>query len=96
MIKRLQVTRFCRGALAAVIMLGNVNITNAYAVTQRNISVYVDGKGITFDQPPVIDVESNRILVPMRALFESLGYTVEWDSEYGRKNGWQYKNYLPG
>ncbi|WP_312071505.1 stalk domain-containing protein [Anaerotignum propionicum] len=40
------------------------------------IQVYVDGQGITFDQPPVI-VE-DRTLVPMRAIFQALGSEVSW------------------
>lgn len=40
------------------------------------IQVFVDGQGISFDQPPVI-VE-DRTLVPMRAIFQALGSEVAW------------------
>ena len=45
------------------------------------IKVIVNGKQLKFDQPPV--VINNRTLVPVRAIFESLGCIVEWD---GREN----------
>ena len=40
------------------------------------ISVYVDGEKLTFDQPPV--AQNGRVLVPLRAIFEALGAEVEW------------------
>lgn len=42
------------------------------------VSVTVNGKDVVFDQPPII--ESGRTLVPMRAIFEALGYEVVWDN----------------
>jgi Copper amine oxidase N-terminal domain len=44
-----------------------------------SISVVVNGKKLIFDQPPV--AESGRTLVPFRAIFESLGAEVKWDSK---------------
>lgn len=44
-----------------------------------SISVVVNGKKLVFDQPPV--AESGRTLVPFRAIFESLGAEVKWDSK---------------
>ena len=43
------------------------------------ISVLYDGKRIAFDQLPVI--ENGRTLVPLRAIFEKIGATVEWDGD---------------
>jgi Copper amine oxidase N-terminal domain len=43
------------------------------------ISVVVNGKKLVFDQQPV--AESGRTLVPFRAIFESLGAEVTWDSK---------------
>lgn len=40
------------------------------------IQVYVDGKAVSFDQPPVII--NDRTLVPMRAIFQALGSEVTW------------------
>ena len=42
------------------------------------IKVTVDGTKLTFDQPPVI--VDGRTLVPLRAIFEALGATVDWDA----------------
>ncbi|MBR1969998.1 MAG: copper amine oxidase N-terminal domain-containing protein [Clostridia bacterium] len=42
------------------------------------VSVYLNDKKLDFDVPPVI--EEGRTLVPLRALFEAMGMTVNWDS----------------
>jgi hypothetical protein len=53
------------------------------AAVQRNIwlssevSVRIDGRLYAFEQPPVI-VDGNT-LAPVRAIFEAMGATVEWD-----------------
>ncbi len=41
--------------------------------------VTLDGKQMSFDVPPII--ENGRILVPMAAIFRSMGATVEWDQK---------------
>ncbi|MCL2197998.1 MAG: stalk domain-containing protein [Defluviitaleaceae bacterium] len=41
------------------------------------ISVTVDGEAINFDQAPVI--VDGRTLVPLRAVFEHVGFDVEWE-----------------
>lgn len=41
--------------------------------------VTLDGKQMSFDVPPII--EDGRILVPMAAIFRSMGATVEWDEK---------------
>ena len=45
------------------------------------IQVLLDGTPLTFDTPPL--VVENRTLVPFRAIFEALGYTVDWDGGSG-------------
>lgn len=45
-----------------------------------DISVILNREEILFDNPPVI--KNDRTLVPFRKIFESLGYTVEWNEEY--------------
>lgn len=47
----------------------------------ENIYVTVDGATLNFDQPPIM--QNDRVLVPMRLIFETLGATVEWD-EYNQ------------
>ncbi len=71
------------------LQIGNNNyaLENATLITDyiieptlpKNISVTLDGNNIEFDQPPVL--EGGRTLVPLRAIFEALGATVEWTAE---------------
>lgn len=61
--------------------LGNDDGTKTLDLTQfypreNEISVVVDGEKIMFDQPPVsVD---GRTMVPIRAVIEEMGGTVEW------------------
>lgn len=41
------------------------------------VRVFVDRAEVNFDQPPVI--EDGRTLAPVRAIFEALGFEVEWE-----------------
>lgn len=43
------------------------------------IQVTLNGTPISFDQPPIM--ENGRTLVPLRAIFEALGATVNWDGD---------------
>ena len=45
--------------------------------SESNVKVIVNGNQIFFDQDPVI--VHDRIMVPIRTIFESLGGTVEWE-----------------
>lgn len=45
----------------------------------QDISVTISGQKVDFDVQPVM--ESDRVLVPMRAIFENLGATVSWDND---------------
>lgn len=49
-----------------------------FSVLADTISIVIDGKPQTYDTMPVII--NDRVLVPMRGIFESLGATVEWDA----------------
>ncbi len=42
-----------------------------------DIKVVLNGAEIGFDQPPVM--MNDRVLVPIRAIFEAMGYTVNWN-----------------
>lgn len=57
------------------------------------ISVYIDNEKIEFASPPMIKEE--RTLVPMREIFERLGFEVEWNQEeksvIGTKGGTRIK-----
>jgi hypothetical protein len=61
---------------AVAVTAAAASMSAAYA---KDITVSVNGKNVEFDQPPVID--NDRTLVPMRAIFEALGATVDWDGE---------------
>lgn len=43
--------------------------------------MYVNGTEKRIDQPAVIDTTTNRTLVPVRAIAEAFGATVEWDNK---------------
>jgi len=48
------------------------------ALADSDITVTIDGNELEMDVSPVID--NGRILVPLRAIFEGLGMTVDYDS----------------
>jgi S1-C subfamily serine protease/antitoxin component YwqK of YwqJK toxin-antitoxin module len=62
-----------------VVMFGVMTSAVFMANAERDISVLLNDQQIVFDQPPII--ESGRTLVPVRAIFEALGATVEWIPE---------------
>ena len=51
--------------------------SNIYAA--NGISIYFDNNEANFTYQPV--VKNDRVLVPFRALFEKLGYSISWDGE---------------
>lgn len=53
---------------------------NAEAHASDDIKIYINGKYLNLDNP--IYIENDRILVPMRQLFEELGAIVKWDWMY--------------
>ena len=57
---------------AALIAAGTSSV-----FAEDDITVKLDGKNIDFDVAPII--ESDRTLVPLRAIFEALGAQVDWD-----------------
>jgi Copper amine oxidase N-terminal domain len=48
------------------------------APAQSAVSVFVNGQRMSFDQPPV--VQSGRVFVPLRGVFEQLGASVVYNS----------------
>lgn len=60
--------------LAFIILTIFVGATKAVWPT-----VYLNGQQLSFDVPPVI--YEGRTLVPLRAIFETLGAAVEWDQD---------------
>ena len=53
-------------------------LTISAAAAAGDIKVLVNGTAVVFDQPPVI--EGGRTLVPLRAIFEALGATVDYNT----------------
>lgn len=49
----------------------------AHTIEEDDIIVSLNGAPITFDQKPIM--YDDRVLVPVRAIFEALGYEVEWN-----------------
>ncbi len=49
------------------------------AATVNNITVTVNGRNIEFDVPP--QLVNDRTMVPLRAIFEALEATVDWNNE---------------
>ena len=50
---------------------------NPYGIDK--VSVFCNGLDLVFDAPPI--KEDDRVLVPMRKIFEVLGASVEWSEE---------------
>ncbi len=51
--------------------------TSTTVMASDEIKVKIDGRQIQFDVPP--QIIKNRTMVPLRAIFEALGATVDWD-----------------
>jgi len=86
--------------LLAILMVGVAPLANAEKVaadtfTERSVYILIDGIEMEFDPAPYI-VPSGRTMVPMRALFEVLGASVEWNSithsvVHFAFGGWHFK-----
>jgi hypothetical protein len=66
-------------SILAIILLMSAFTPISNASVAKVISVYVDGKKVAFDVQPIM--ENNRVLVPLRGVFEALGATVEWNDK---------------
>ena len=51
-----------------------------FCVSARDVTVNVDGEQLICDTAPVI--KNDRVLVPMRAVFEALGCDVSYNEEF--------------
>lgn len=61
-------------------MNGQVDSVSPFRYTISSVSqikVVVDNTKLSFDQPPIMD--NNRVMVPIRSIFEALGYDVTWN-----------------
>lgn len=57
-----------------IALILNTLMPSAFA--ENDITVYMNGEKMSFEQPPIIRDDST--LVPFRAIFESLDMTVQW------------------
>lgn len=75
--------------LLSVYMLVNMSGVFVFAQELPEIKVTINGEYIDFDVPPTM--LQNRTMVPVRAIFEALGASVEWDgvtrTATGKKDG---------
>lgn len=68
----------CKYKIILIVLLFIIIAYN-FPVSANDITVEIDGVRVDFpDQQPVII--DNRTLVPVRGVFEQLGYSVNWDS----------------
>lgn len=63
--------------LAIFVILSLCLTTSIPVVFAKDITVNLNGNKISFDVPP--QITNDRTMVPMRAIFEALGYSVNWD-----------------
>ncbi len=66
------------------IIFASILATNIFA--SSTIPVYFDSKPIQFSKKPVI--KEDILLLPFRDTFETMGYTIEWDSEINGSVGY--------
>ncbi len=75
--------------LITLMVIATSIVIPAYAADKAQITVTFNGEPMQFDVPPII--LNGTTLVPMRAIFEKLGFEVEWNKEakqvYGTRNG---------
>jgi len=64
--------------LCLLVVLAMVMPTFGLSAMANGITVLLNGEKMEFDVPPII--LNGRTLVPLRAIFESLGAEVSWDS----------------
>ena len=57
----------------------DLNVAKRKKEATGEIPVVINGKAITFDVPP--QIINSRTMLPMRAIFEALGMTVEWNGQ---------------
>ncbi|MCH5211381.1 MAG: hypothetical protein J1G06_00025 [Oscillospiraceae bacterium] len=69
------------------------SILSSYtAFADADITVQLDGSLIEFDQTPII--LDGRTMVPIRAIFEAIGYDVDWDQNTQTASAVNEENYI--
>jgi len=63
--------------IAAIVTFGSFVLP--VAINANAVNVYVDGEQVEFaDQQPIFMGSGRRTIIPVRAVFEAMGYNVEW------------------
>ena len=65
--------------ITALLLLFSLSIPILSYAETSNISVYIDNKRVSFQANPYM--ENDRVMVPMRKIFEELGAAVTWDDD---------------
>lgn len=65
--------------LNASIILAMIGYSPVYAASTDDIKIMIDGEYIYSDVPPFI--ENGYTMVPLRAIFEAFGMTVDWQND---------------
>lgn len=65
--------------VVSLFIASSITIEGALADDTKEIEVYVNETKMEFDVSPRI--ENDRTLVPMRAIFETLGASIQWDED---------------
>lgn len=73
-VKKIAVALICILAFGASSMMPS---EESWAATNKEIHVVNDGQKLSFDQSPIM--VNDRVMVPIRTIFELLGYSVQWD-----------------
>ncbi len=62
------------------VLCGLIIISSTSVSAEQSITVKLDGENVEFsDAKPV--VKDNRTLIPLRGLFENMGYEITWDAK---------------
>ncbi|MBR3791274.1 MAG: copper amine oxidase N-terminal domain-containing protein [Clostridia bacterium] len=65
--------------IISLIMALGIALSSVTAFAQREVTILKDGEKLNFDVAPYI--VDGFTMVPMRAIFESIGASVTWDQE---------------
>ena len=69
-------TYICIAAVTMTTVFSSVSMAAEEA--EQKISVYLNGEEIDFSQEPV--VIDRRTMIPLRGIFEKMGYSISWDA----------------
>ena len=65
--------------IISLVMALGIVLSSVTAFAQREVTILKDGEKLSFDVAPYI--VDGFTMVPMRAIFESIGASVTWDQE---------------